>query len=462
MQVISKTVAAVAWQLGNQDQRPEVNATLPEQLIKDMKTARDQNWGQIAVPRCQACLCPTKPRRWDMLQLVQPSAARHLIRRTRRTSIRISPAITLPMHLCFQLTLRQRAKSGRIRDSSKARKRAYGKRGREREIERARPLNLAPDGKEPGFHEITQALAPEQCAGLCLRNSCEPVGVLNFSASATGPAPCPRQTPQQTAPPTSPAPAPPSNPFETIPQADQPRPGPIQQPQFEAPKPAEPGKEPPLGADIIEGITFRGARRVPQDTLRNLIFTRVGDVYNEDTLRRDFMALWNQNRFDDITIETEKGERGGIVITFVVVERPVIRDIKYEGAKSVSTSDILDRFKERKVGLTVESMYDPNVVNHAAVVLKELLAEHGHQFATVTPDLKRIPPSSLEVVFNVVEGPKIQVGKITILGNKAFSQREVIEAMKNLHGIGIPHSIFFEDIFPSTFDSAKLRRRSNT
>jgi Zn-dependent M28 family amino/carboxypeptidase len=47
MQIISKTVAAVAWQLGNQDQRPEVNATLPEQLMKDMKTAKDQNWGQL-------------------------------------------------------------------------------------------------------------------------------------------------------------------------------------------------------------------------------------------------------------------------------------------------------------------------------------------------------------------------------------------------------------------------------
>ena len=67
------------------------------------------------------------------------------------------------------------------------------------------------------------------------------------------------------------------------------------------------------------------------------------------------MALWNTNRFDDIRLETEKGERGGIVVTFVVTERPVIRDIKYEGAKSVSTSDILDRFKERKVGLAVES-----------------------------------------------------------------------------------------------------------
>ena len=228
-------------------------------------------------------------------------------------------------------------------------------------------------------------------------------------------------------------------------------------PQFEPVKPPEPGQaQPALAENVVEGIEFRGARRVPQDTLRALIFSKNGDVYNEDTLRRDFMALWNTNRFDDIRLETEKGERGGVIIRFVVTERPVIRDIKYEGAKSVSTSDILDRFKERKVGLVVETMYDPNVVNHAAVVLKELLGEHGHLFATVNTELRRIPPSSLEVVFAVTEGPKIKVGAITILGNKAFSQRQVIRAMKNLRGIGIPNSILFENIFAATYDSAKL------
>jgi outer membrane protein insertion porin family len=255
----------------------------------------------------------------------------------------------------------------------------------------------------------------------------------------------------------------PNNPFETIPQAQPttttppaaPQ-APPAQPQFEAPKAADENKGPAVAANAVESIQFRGARRVPQDTLRAMIFSKTGDPYNEDTLRRDFMALWNTNRFDDIRLETEKGERGGIAVTFVVTERPVIRDIKYEGAKSVSTSDILDRFKERKVGLTVESMYDPNVVNHAAVVLKELLAEHGHQFAMVTPELRRIPPSSLEVIFAVVEGPKIKVGQITIVGNKAFTRRDVVRAMKNLHAIGIPHSLFFEELFPVTFDAGKL------
>jgi outer membrane protein insertion porin family len=90
------------------------------------------------------------------------------------------------------------------------------------------------------------------------------------------------------------------------------------------------------------------------------------------------------------------------------------------------------------------------------VVIKEYLAERGRQFATVEPEVRQVPPSSLEIVFNVNEGPKIKVGKITVENNHAFTQREVIRAMKNSHGIGIPYSILFENIFASTYDSSKL------
>jgi len=45
--VVSKTVAAVGWVLANQDGRPALNKTLPEQLMKDMKRAKDQGWGKI-------------------------------------------------------------------------------------------------------------------------------------------------------------------------------------------------------------------------------------------------------------------------------------------------------------------------------------------------------------------------------------------------------------------------------
>ena len=84
---------------------------------------------------------------------------------------------------------------------------------------------------------------------------------------------------------------------------------------------------------VIESFEFRGAKRVPQDTLKALIISKPGDIYNEETLRRDFMTLWNTGRFDDIRLETEPG-RTGLIVRFVVTERRVIRSIKYPGAKS--------------------------------------------------------------------------------------------------------------------------------
>jgi hypothetical protein len=46
MQIVSKTVAAVAWSLANASGRPQLKTNLPEQLVKDMKSAKDQGWGK--------------------------------------------------------------------------------------------------------------------------------------------------------------------------------------------------------------------------------------------------------------------------------------------------------------------------------------------------------------------------------------------------------------------------------
>jgi outer membrane protein insertion porin family len=292
---------------------------------------------------------------------------------------------------------------------------------------------------------------------ICYRRACLSIALLSVCAVVASTAWAQNPPAPQPPPPQAPATQEkkPQNPFETVPETAQPEQAKPQQPTLEAPKPAEQPKVQPAGK-VIEAIVFTGARRVPQDTLRALISTKKGDIYNEDDLHRDFMSLWNSGRFDDIRMETEPGTAGGIIVRFVVTERRVVRSIKYENIKSLTVSEILDRFKERKVGLSVESQYDPNKVQRAAVVIKEYLAERGRQFATVEPEVHQIPPSSLEIVFNVDEGPKVKVGKITIVGNQAFSQRDVIRAMKNTHDYGIPHSILFENIFARTYDSTKL------
>jgi outer membrane protein insertion porin family len=206
---------------------------------------------------------------------------------------------------------------------------------------------------------------------------------------------------------------------------------------------------------VIEGIVIHGNRRIPAETIRARMFTKAGDVYDQAALERDFNSLWNTGYFDDLRIEREASAKGWIIHVYVK-EKPTIREIKYVGLSSVSQSDVLDKFKERKVGLTQESQYDPTKVKHAEVVVKELLAAHGHQFATVRSEVRPIPPAAVALTFVVKEGPKVKVGKITFEGNKAIKSRELRSAMKNLKPVGIPHSIFLENLFARTYDSTKL------
>ncbi|MEO8725996.1 MAG: outer membrane protein assembly factor BamA, partial [Acidobacteriaceae bacterium] len=172
-------------------------------------------------------------------------------------------------------------------------------------------------------------------------------------------------------------------------------------------------------------------------------------------LERDFNALWNTGYFDDLRIEREATPKGWRIHIYVT-EKPTISEINYKGLSSVTQSDVLDRFKKDKVGISVESQYDPTKVKKAEVDLKSLLAEHGHQFATVRTELRRIPPSRVAVTFNIKEGPKVKVGNITFVGNKQVSSRYLRSAMKNLKPIGIPQSIFFENLFSRTYDATKL------
>lgn len=209
----------------------------------------------------------------------------------------------------------------------------------------------------------------------------------------------------------------------------------------------------------VQRIEFVGNRRIQRDTLLARIFTRPGDVYSEDAVRRDFQALWNTQFFEDIRLEVEDSpdQANSKIIVYYVTERPVIRRIEYKGNKSVSESDILDAFKDKKVGLTVESPFDPTKIIHAEVVIKGLLAIHGRQFATVKPTYERIAATNaVKLVFNIDEGPKVKVGKISFKGNKAFSDDRLLRAMKNDRPYGIPLYITTIPVMAKTYDQDKL------
>jgi outer membrane protein insertion porin family len=208
-------------------------------------------------------------------------------------------------------------------------------------------------------------------------------------------------------------------------------------------------------SQTVDQIRVIGNRRIPKETILARLFTHPGDTYDPVSIERDFNSLWNTGYFEDLRIEREDTEKG-VVLNVFVRERPTIREIIYKGNNSVSTSDILDRFKKEKVGLSVEGQFDPTKIARAEAVLRQILAEHGHQFAIIKPDVKTIPPASVQVIFNIKEGPVVKVGEIHFTGNQHLSGLYLRRSMKNLKPIGIPYSIVFENLFAKTYDASKL------
>ena len=176
------------------------------------------------------------------------------------------------------------------------------------------------------------------------------------------------------------------------------------------------GAAAPPASQVLCPVQVIGNRRIPKESVLARLFSRPGDPYDPAIVERDFNSLWNTGYFDDVRIE-RTDDANCIQLLVYVREKPTIGEIAYRGLNAVSQSDVLDRFKKEKVGLSVESQYDPTRIKRAEVVLKQILGEHGHQFATIRTEVKTLPPARVSLTFVIKEGPTVKVGKIAFQGN---------------------------------------------
>jgi outer membrane protein insertion porin family len=190
---------------------------------------------------------------------------------------------------------------------------------------------------------------------------------------------------------------------------------------------------------IVENVDIIGNRRLRKDDILYYIQTRPGDPYNVEQVQRDYQTLLSLTFFDKTAtrVLTENGPRGGVNIIFEVKELPIIRDLTFEGLKSVAESDVLKAFRERRVGVSKESIYDPVKVRNAMRVIKELLSAGGHPNATVTEETEEVSATSLAITFNVNEGDRVRVVDIQFEGNTVFSDGSLRGAMKYVKEAGL-------------------------
>src|ERR1700682_3506137 len=190
---------------------------------------------------------------------------------------------------------------------------------------------------------------------------------------------------------------------------------------------------------LVEEVDIQGNRRLRRDDILYWIQTRPGDPYNADQVARDLQTINALGFFEktETKVAIDEAPRGGIRVTFYVRELPIIRDIQFQGMKSVSESDVLKTFRERRVGVSKEAIYDPVKARNAVRVLKELLAAKGHPNATVAEGRENVSATSVAITFQVTEGPRVRVAEIQFEGSKVFKSSKLRDQMKYVKEAGL-------------------------
>ncbi|MDQ1524529.1 MAG: outer membrane protein insertion porin family [Pyrinomonadaceae bacterium] len=199
---------------------------------------------------------------------------------------------------------------------------------------------------------------------------------------------------------------------------------------------------------LVESVDIQGNRRNRDEDLLYYVTTRAGDPFNPDQVARDLKALNDLNFFNKTKsrVLTLEGPRGGVEVIFEVEELPVIRDLQFTGLSSISESDVLKAFRERRIGVQKENLLDPVKINNATRVIKELLAASGHPNATVNADIEKVSESSSAVTFKIDEGDRVRVVEIEFEGNKNFKDGELRGAMKYVKEAGFITRFKSQDI----------------
>src|SRR5262245_15996888 len=210
-------------------------------------------------------------------------------------------------------------------------------------------------------------------------------------------------------------------------------------------------QSPQAGAEsVVEDVEIRGNRRIPKESILYYVQSKPQDRFDLGLAQRDLQAILGMGLFDPLATKLflEDGLRGGKILIFQVKEYPIIRDLQYRGLKSATESEVLTRFKERRVQISRESHFDPAKANSARIALRELLAEKGHPDAKVDLQVEDISATTVAMVFDVDEGPRVRVKQIEFVGDTdQFSQGRLRGAMKLVKEAGLFSTFTSKDVY---------------
>ena len=172
-------------------------------------------------------------------------------------------------------------------------------------------------------------------------------------------------------------------------------------------------------AGYVDDIQVEGNQRIEADTVRSYMSIAPGDPYDPGRVNQSLKALFATGLFADVAVRRQ----GGALIVSVV-ENPIINRLAFEG-----NSRIQDRVLEQEVQLRPRVVYTRSRVQSDVQRILQVYRRSGRFAATVVPKVIQLEQNRVDLVFEINEGPLTGVARIDFIGNRAFSDGRLKDAI---------------------------------
>jgi len=174
-----------------------------------------------------------------------------------------------------------------------------------------------------------------------------------------------------------------------------------------------------FNGEPIGDIRIEGTQRIEPETVRSYMQLNPGDPFAADRIDKALKNLFATGLFADVSFRRE-----GNTLVVKVVENPIINEIAFEGNDHLDTKDLMNEIQEKPRTVLTQSRVQADVQR-----ILNLYRRSGRFGATVDPKIIKLDQNRVNLVFEIKEGSRTEVRKISFVGNKSFSDSELRSAI---------------------------------
>ena len=171
--------------------------------------------------------------------------------------------------------------------------------------------------------------------------------------------------------------------------------------------------------EVVADIKITGNRRIESDAIRARIRTQTGEPLRAGQVASDVRDIYELGFFRSVVVLSKPVE-GGLQLTFQVEENPVIRQISLTGNDKVDSDDIREALT-----LTTGSTLDFPLLLENQARIEALYRSEGFYLAKVDYKIEPLSEGAVGVLYEVEEGEKLKLRRITFEGNQYFDDAEL-------------------------------------